>query len=295
MRRSIYIALGAIVLLLAITVAAVAFMPAERIGTYAAARASAALDRTIEVERFGIRLFPRPAVALENVRIGRSTLPDSTLASAERVELRPRLLPLFRRRIVIDEIALEKPFLSIDVTAGEAENLTAFPDTAGAAGSGAAELNIRRLRVNDGTVLYRDTANDTRVALSGITESLTLSGSIMDGAVSQVVAAGELSVGDIDIDAPGILAFPLHDLRLHVAHDVNVNGDADRLDLNQLVVTLQELTLDVTGSVTAMTDSLMRSVDLRGKTGSVDVSKLIASLPNALLASGSGDMLTGAD
>ncbi|HSK18679.1 MAG TPA: AsmA-like C-terminal region-containing protein [Longimicrobiales bacterium] len=296
MRRSILIALAIIASCAVVLAAAVLLLPAERVGAFAAAQASAALGRDVEVERFGVRLFPRPAVALENVRVGRSTRPDSTLASAERVELRPRLLPLLRRRIVIDEIVLQRPFLHIDVTAGETGDLTARSDSAPAgSGTAAAELDIRRVRITDGTAIYRDTANATAVSLTGITQTLKLSGSVTGGALTRVAASGELAIADMDISAPSVIAWPLRDLRLHVAHDVLIDRDADRVAVDELTVTLQELALDVTGTVTAMTDSLERRLDLRAQTGSVDVAKLIASLPQALLESSGGDVLTGAD
>jgi hypothetical protein len=295
MRRSIFIALGVFLFATVLVLAAVLLLPAERVGRFAAAQASTALEREVQVERFGVRLFPRPAIALENVRVGRSTEPDSTLASAARVDLRPRLLPLLRRRIVIDEIALEQPLLRIDVTAGESDRLSAFADSAATgATSGTAELNIRRLRVNDGTIIYRDTANGTVVTVAGITQTLKLTGSIASGELSRVDASGELAIRDIDIDAPALFAWPVRDLRIHVTHDVNIDRAADRIELNRLTLTLQELALDVTGSVSAMTDTLERRVELRAQTGSVDVARLIASLPQALLAGSSGDVLTGA-
>ncbi|HEX2165997.1 MAG TPA: AsmA family protein, partial [Longimicrobiales bacterium] len=295
MRRGIYIAAGILVLSAVLMVAAVLLLPAERVGAFAAAQASAALDRDVQVERFRIKLFPRPAVALENVRVTRATAPDSTLASAAVVELRPRLLPLFRRRVIIDGIVLERPVLRIDVTAGGKESLSAFPnDARSPGGSGPAELDIRRLRINDGILTYRDTANATVVTLTGITQTLKLSGSMMNGELARAAAQGELEISDIDIDAPALLAWPVHDLRLRMVHDVDVDRSADRIDVNQLALTVQELELDVTGRISAFMDTLQRSVDLHARTGSVDVARLIASLPPELLESSSGDMLSGA-
>lgn len=295
MRRSIILGLGVVAFAVVLTIAAVLLLPAKRVGALAAARASAALDREVKVERFGVRLFPRPAVALVNVSVSRATQPDSIVARAARVELRPRLLPLFGRRIVIDEIVLDRPELRIDVTAGGAEHLTIVTDDGGgAAAAGDAELNIRRLRVKDGSIAYRDTAKGTTVTLSGIEQTLKLSGAVLSGGLARAGAVGEVEIRDIDIDAPAVLAWPVHDLRVRMTHDVDVDREGDRIELRQLTLTLQELELAVTGSVSALTDTLERTVDLRAQTGSVDVARLIASLPPALLAGGSGDVVTGA-
>src|SRR5690606_21738910 len=102
------------------------------------------------------------------------------------------------------------------------------------------------------------------------------------------------AIADIDVDAPAVLAWPVHDLRIRIDHDVAVDRTADRITLSRLSLTLQEIALDVTGSIAAMSDSLTRTVDLRAQTGSTDLARLIASLPAALLESSSGDVLTGA-
>jgi hypothetical protein len=195
---------------------------------------------------------------------------------------------------VIDEIVLERPVVRIEVAADGTSNMPAFSDDTTSAASGDAELNIRRLRVTGGTIMYRDAVTGTVARLAGITQDLAVSGSILSGEVTDAAAAGEIAIDDIDIDAPGRLAWPIRDLRVRIDHDVNVDRAADRLTLEQLKITLQELTLDVTGSVTAMTDSLNRSLDVRAQTGSVDVARLIASLPKALLEGSGGDVLTGA-
>jgi hypothetical protein len=293
MRRSFLIALGVFTFAAVLLIAAVLLLPAERVGAFAAAKASTALGRDVQVERFGVRLFP-PAVTLERVVVAGRSAADSAFASADRVELRPRLLPLFRRQVVIDEVTLERPVIRIEIAADGTSSLPSFESDTTSGASGDAELNIRRLRVNHGSIVYRDAASGASASLAGITQSLRLSGSITTGELTRVDAAGDLTIDDIDIDAPEEFAWPVRDLRLRVEHDIDVDREADRLVLERLTLTLQELTLDVTGVVTAMTDSMARTVDVRAETGSVDVARLIASLPQALRESSSGDVLTGA-
>ncbi|HEX6135589.1 MAG TPA: AsmA family protein [Longimicrobiales bacterium] len=292
MRRSLIIALSAIAVVAVLLIATVLLLPAERVGAFAAERASSALARDVNVERVGVRLFP-PAIALESVTIGGPTPGDSVLASADRVELRPRLLPLLRRRVVIDEIALERPLLRIEIAADSTSNLPALTSDEPAAPGGDAELSIRRLQVSGGTLVYRDAITGTSAHISGIDQTLKLSGSIAGGALADIAATGDLRVGDIDVDAPAAIAWPIRDLRLRLEHDIDVDRAADRVDVKRLTLTIEELALDVTGTVTAATDSLNRSVDLRARTGSTDVARLVASLPKTLLENG-GEVLTGA-
>ncbi|HEX6308534.1 MAG TPA: AsmA family protein [Longimicrobiales bacterium] len=292
MRRSLLIALGALAVVIVLFVATVLLLPAERVGVFAAERASAALGRDVQVQRFGVRLFP-PAIALEAVTIGGPTTRDSALVTADRVELRPKLLPLLRRRIVIDEIALDRPLLRLEIAADSTSNLPTLAAADSTAAGGDAELSIRRLRVSGGSLIYRDATTGATVHLSGIDQTLKLSGSIASGELARVAADGDLLIADIDADVPAALAWPIRDLRLRVEHDVDVDRAADRVELRRLALTIQDLVLDVSGTVTAATDSLQRTLDLQARTGATDVAHLIASLPKALLTGG-GELLTGA-
>lgn len=127
-------AASAIVVVALVLAGAVLMLPAERIGAFAAARAEAMLERDVEVERFRIRLLPRPSVSLEGLTVAG---PDSAaFASVRRIDLRPKLLPLLRRNVVIDEVVLDRPRLVVEVAADGTTNL---PPLADAGGTDAAE------------------------------------------------------------------------------------------------------------------------------------------------------------
>ncbi|MGH7574037.1 MAG: AsmA-like C-terminal region-containing protein, partial [Longimicrobiales bacterium] len=275
---------SALVVVALVLAGAVLMLPAERIGAFAAARAEAMLERDVEVERFRIRLLPRPSVSLEGLTVAG---PDSAaFASVRRIDLRPKLLPLLRRNVVIDEVVLDRPRLVVEVAADGTTNLPALAETGGAdAGDGAAgdaELSIDRFQVKDGLIGYVDEANGTVVRLEGVDQELRLDGSITSGELSRVALEGILSIAGVDANLPG-LAFPLRDIALRVEHRIDLDRGADRLELETLNVTVQEVALNVAGSVQALSDPATRSVTLTASTGSFDVARLIASLPPALL------------
>lgn len=297
MRRIAYIVISILGLLLVLGIATALLLPAERIGSFAVGRAAAAIDRDITVQRFRVQLLPRPAVALEEVRIGGPrTHPDTArFASARRIELRPRLVPLLRRNVVIDRIVMDRPEVFIRIAADGTSNVPALTgdEAAGEAG-GDAELRISRLSIRNGTVVYLDAGDGTTVRADGIDQRLAMVGSVDAGELSRMVLDGHLSIGALDADLPGRLAWPLRDVRLKVEHAVDVDRAADRLEVTQLRLTVQEVTLDISGEVTAFADADERTVDLRAATASFDVARLIASLPRGLLEGGSGDALEGA-
>ena len=291
-RRNILVALGVLALIPIMAVVAVLLIPAERVGAFAAGRASAMVGRAVDVERFGIGLFP-PAIELEGVRVAGVTDADSALATAARAELRPRLLPLLRRRVIIDEIALEQPVFRIEVYADSTTNIPVLASADSGAGGGDAELDIRRLRVNDGRIVYRNAIDNTVVSIGDLDQTLSLSGAMEQGELASMKAAGKIAVADLDVAAPTKLAFPIDDFAFALEHDVAIDRSTDRIDIESLTLTIREIVLDVAGNVSAFSDSLARTVDLHARTGDIDIANLIASLPQSVLGTGA-DMLTGA-
>lgn len=321
--RRILIASGAIGAVMLISVllvlGAVLMLPADRIGAFAAERAEAVLDRDVKVESFRIRLWPRPSVSLERVAVGGPraqqiaaaalaapdtmtaevvdavmTRQDSVtpFAAVRRIDLRPKLLPLLRRRVVVEEIVLDQPRLVVEIAADGTTNLPVLEAERDAAG-GDAELRINQLHVKDALIGYVDQASGTVVRLTGVDQRLRLDGSITAGELSRVALDGVLSIASVDANLPG-LAFPLRDLSLRIEHRLDLDRAADRLEIETLKLELQEVALDVAGSVQAVSDSTARTVTLSASTGSFDVARLIASLPPELLEIGDGVVLSAA-
>jgi hypothetical protein len=294
-RRLLIAGLLAAPLLLALLLTAVVLMlPAERIGAFAAARAEVALGREVGVERFRIRVLPRPAIALEGVTIAGMEAGAEPFVTAARVELRPRLLPLLRRRVIVDELVLESPRVRVEVMADGTTNVPVVTAEEEGAPAGDAELRIRRLRVKDGHIAYRDLGTGAIADLAGLEQDLRLSGSFLGGELSRMSVEGTLVIGGIDAELPGVLAFPVRGVKLSVEHRLELDRAADRLDIGRLTLGVQEVELAVTGSVAALTDGAARTLSLHAATGTFDVARLIASLPRSLLESGNGDALMGA-
>ena len=289
MRRRVLIAAAIVIIPVLLLLIAVLLMPAERIGNIVATRAETALKRDVSVGSIRIRIVPRPAVVLERVSIGGAT-PNSKLATARRIELHPKLLPLLRRRAVIDEIVLERPQMMVSIAADGTSNLPTLSKSENKGSD--AELRVREIRLQDATLIYRDARTNTAVRLTGVNETLELSGPLTGN--KPVNAAGQLSIDDIDANLPGQVAWPLRNVKLRVDHNLALDRTADRIDIEQLNVAVQEMELQLSGAMRGLKNPQQRSVDLRVATGNVDIEKLIASLPQALLKGTSSEALTGA-
>src|SRR5690606_32388551 len=135
----------------------VLFFPAERVGALAAERASEALDRDVAVASFGVRILPAPAVSLAGVRIAGHTRSDARggqepppLAEIERVEIRPRLLPLLRRQVEVHSIVVQRPVIVMELDSAAVEPEP--PEDEGPGLWDESTVRIRSFRIEDGVI-----------------------------------------------------------------------------------------------------------------------------------------------
>jgi hypothetical protein len=280
---------GLIVIPIVIAVLAIiVFFPTERVGAIAAERASVALDRQVGVERVRLKLWPRPAVALEGVDIaGASTLLTAedagrgstpALAAIARVELRPRLLPLLRRSVEVHTVVVDRPVLSIRPAPGEDE----APEAEDPAFWDETTFNIREFLVRDGTIEYYDSVAGSTVRLEGVDQRLRLEGEMRGGRLARLLLDGEITVENLAADVPEALGFPVRDLRIGLEHRAVLDLTSEQATVDHLALRVQEFTVAGSGSVTAWSDPAARRVSLRFESGDADLADLVASLPDAL-------------
>ena len=293
--RKVLVVVGVLVgVLLLAALALVLFFPAERVGQMAVDQAEEALDREVRIEGFGVRLLPRPAVTVEGVAVSRHTRPgeagdapegevgdiEPLLASVGRIELRPRILPLVRGDVVVNEVALDQPDLRLVVREdGELD----LPEVEGDPEGDAAEIEIRRVIVRGGAVEYRDEGAGMAFSATGIDHTLDLAGAVSGEDTGPLTVTGSGAVAEVSMERPDAPEEPLDGVRLSVEHDLQMDPGADRLELRSLALTAQGLPLEVTGAVDALSDPDARSVALEARSDGWTVARVMEAIPAALL------------
>jgi hypothetical protein len=277
-------------------VAAVLLIPTERVATIAAERAGAMLGREVRIDDVSLALFPRPAVALEGLEIAGRTQDATPVATVSRVLLRPRILPLLRRQVVIDAIVIDQPRIMVEIDADNISNLPVLAKDSAttdaeptAAPGGALSFLVQRLQINDARLAYRDAATGALIRVDGLDQRLRLAGDLAGGELRGIALDGQIEIAELAVQAPAQLAVPLHGIRLRLEHRAALDLAGDSLTLDHLALTIQELALEGKGTVHALSAPEARSVSLRLGAGPVDVGQLIRSLPQGLLT------LTGPD
>jgi uncharacterized protein involved in outer membrane biogenesis len=178
--RRVLVVAGALLLATAAGLVALALLAASQ-GQRLLAAASAALGRDVTAEDVGISLGLGVGVALEGLRVaadpalGRDAEP---LLTAERAEMRVRILPLLRRQVVVEQVLLDAPAVTIVRDRTGRLNVGRFgapaaarpperrePPAPAAKGPGAPApadaparpaFQIATLRMRDGVLRYRD-------------------------------------------------------------------------------------------------------------------------------------------
>ena len=172
--RRVLVVVGVLALATVAAMLGLAFLVASQ-GQRLLAAASATLGREITAEDVGIDLGLGVGVALRGVRVAADPAVRSTepLVTAERVEMRVRLLPLVRREVVVDRVIVETPTANVVRDRTGRMNIGTFrprggggaaadaraggaPPAPSAAPAARPAFQVAMLRVRGGALHYRD-------------------------------------------------------------------------------------------------------------------------------------------
>lgn len=180
--RKLLLAVGALLLLVAIAVAGLGFYLASRLRTPELERqvldqAKATLGTEIRVQDMEVSLLS--GVTLEGIRIANPAPFPGDLLTADAFVLRYRLLPLLAGRVQVDRLALEKPVLALAMDARGGFNYEKLGGAAAkvapkaprqAAPMATAPLRIvmQSLAVENGSIVMNDQAKARLMAVEDI-------------------------------------------------------------------------------------------------------------------------------
>jgi hypothetical protein len=181
--RRVIVVVGALALATVAAMVGLAFYVASQ-GQRLLGMASAQLGREITAEDVGIHLGLGVGVALRGVRVAADPalrLPEP-LVTADRVEMRVRLLPLLRREVVVDRVVIDGPTANVVRDKAGRMNIGRFGPRDGRAPAGEARaggappapsdapvarpaFQVAMLRVRHGALRYRDEVTGRTSAL----------------------------------------------------------------------------------------------------------------------------------
>ena len=242
---------------------------------------SSALNRRVSIGSADLKIFPRPEVSLLRLKIENlSDFEGLPLATLDELNLRPRLLPLLRRRVEIDRVQAVGPRVLLQVDEQGRTNFGDFvpaPREDDEATDTPLALEIRGIEIADARIGYRD-------ALSGRTlqaDGLWLEGSVSRDAEGRLELDLESEVDSLRFAYPPAWRKSVGGLRVQAAIKAVAGPEMRWIEISSGTATLNGLSVAVSGRADSLR-SPRRILDLAIRGDEVDLSGLISSLPDSI-------------
>lgn len=289
--RKIAFGAGAVLLLVVVALAVVPLLFRGKIEERARRAANGAVAAHVEWGSAGLSLlrhFPNPALRVADLTItGTGAFEDDTLAAVARLDVVVGLgslwgawrhgAPVVVRSVVVDEprvhlVRTAEGAASWDIARKQAEAPGEKPE-AGGGGAGGMRLGLRSLEIHGGDVTFEDRAKRLEVSLAGLEEAL--SGDLSRDSVVLRTRTRADAVSASFGGLPYLRRSPLD-----LTADVQADLARRKFSLGENRVELGDLTLDLSGSVSAAEGD--RSVDLSFRAPETDIRGLLSLVPGLL-------------
>ncbi|MEJ2481741.1 MAG: AsmA family protein [Gemmatimonadota bacterium] len=255
-------------------------------------RLTQAANRPVTIDGASLRLWPRPGVEVEGIRVAnRGIFSETALASAEAVILEPRLLPLLKREVVIDRILVRSPRLLLVVDENGTSNFGDFiPEPSEAEGRpvgdvGGISLEVRSLEITDGHAGYRDAQRDRSIQLSG----LHLQTDLDFGGGKNVRSTGSAEAGEVTLGLPQFRERGIEIAEAAIGWDARLALDAGTLQIDRSEVRAGAFQADISGRIDSISQPV-RFVDVAVRAEGLSLEDLIGPADSGLQPSGALEM-----
>ncbi|MBT8451274.1 MAG: hypothetical protein KJO40_04830 [Deltaproteobacteria bacterium] len=248
------------------------------------------VEATVTFSDFDVSLlstFPTLTAEVSELAItGKDEFAEVTLLNAMSVGAGIDLVGLvLRREITIESIEVKTPEVHLIVGPDGKANYDIFPEQSDGSetGSEALAFEIKRLRINDGSLTY--VSPSVRVNVAGLEH---------DGRAKISGAVQELSLKTAVKELSARLGGVQYVKKAKASVDVNatVDTDKERLTLHAVDAAIQQLALEGAGEIDWAGDGTALDLTLASKTG-LPIKALISAIPNAYAADFKGLTASG--
>lgn len=218
MKKLLFWVLGIIVVLIVAALVGPSFVDWNKYKPEIAAKVKEATGRDLTIAgSIGLTVLPTPTLSVHDVSL--ANLPgaaDPKMASLKSLDVRVALIPLLSGVINVESVALIDPVISLEVLKDGRRNWQLTPASAagapgaapapkpGAQSKPSASVQLQSVRIENGTVIYRDTRSGTTERIDKLNADIsadTLAGpfSLQGNMVARSIPVSfDVSVGRID-------------------------------------------------------------------------------------------------
>jgi hypothetical protein len=293
MKRWMIIAAIPVALLLAGALAVKLYFTGDRLRSLVVPRIESATNRKAGLGDISLSLFPSIGIEVTEFRLsnpGGTQWANPYFLSLKRLFIDVRLMPLFGGRLEIDRVVIDDPIVWFDVTPEGKKNYSsgaaAGAAAAGAGGGGRASVAgflLSNLEITGGRIESHNRRLDTRWAVQGLTQSLRVAPAEGGGALT---ISGTSGVERFSYGTGS--SWTIDGIPLTATEDILYRLADDRLEFTGLDVTLKDVPLKMTGSVSDLRQETMM-VDMAVASPALTVEKLLSLLPAGTMK-GAGDV-----
>ncbi len=266
---------------LAASVALRAYLDPASLADRLEPRVSAALNRPISIGSARLTIFPRPSVRLSAIRVENlGPFSDLPLATVDEIQLDPRLLPLFRRRVEVDRIVLASPRILLHIDEQGRTNFGDFvPSGREDEGAGASAISfaVNDFEIRDGRIGYRDLLRGRRVQVDGI----RLRWSVSHEADEGFRLAGTAGSDSIRFVFPPYVGREVRGLPLEISASAKAGPRFDWIEIDSGELSAERIGLSLRGRVDSLRSS-RRLVDLELSAESLPLVELTAAMSDSM-------------
>jgi AsmA protein len=266
------IVVGIIVLLLLVSLVVKIVFTKEKLLSLLVPKIEQALNRKVEIDDISVSIFGGLGVDVVGMRVlNPSGFTQEELFKFDRLLVRVKFWPLFRKRIEVKKLTLESPLINLEKNT---EGVSNFADLLrGGRGGFFLPVAFDQMEIRDGKIFYSDDKEKRRIVLHKFEERATLS---LDEKMENARATGTISVDQIELDLPKYKG-KLPALTFSLEHDINLNVPGDSLNINLLKIGIAKISMDIKGKVEKLSTTPIMNLSI--SSNEIPLEDVFASLP----------------
>jgi len=261
-----------VVMILGFTITIKLIFTKQKLLTMIQPKIEAALKRNISIEDISVSIFSGLGVDVKGMSIYN---PDGFIEKEflkfDRFSVRVKFFPLFKKRIEVKKIILEKPELDLEKNSSGVSNIADLVKGEGKLAF--FPFAFDRMEIKQGKVSYFDELNHNKIILNQINQKARFR---FDQKFENGEAEGKIEIKEVEIDFPK-LKQTIPQLYFSLEHDLKINLPGDFLDIKKLRITLGKVSVDVLGRIEKITTQPY--ADLAASSKEISISDLLSSIP----------------
>jgi AsmA protein len=263
---------GIVVLLLLVSLVVKIIFTKEKLLSLLVPKIEQALNRKIEIDDISVSIFGGLGVDVVGMRVlNPSGFTQEELFRFDRLLVRVKFWPLFRKRIEVKKLTLENPLINLEKNS---EGVSNFADLLkGRRGGFFLPVAFDQMEIRDGEIFYSDEKDKKRIVLHKFEERAKLS---LDDKMENARATGTISVDQIELDLPKYKG-KLPALTFLLEYDVNLNVPGDSLKINLLKIGIAKISIDIKGKVEKLSTTPIMNLSI--SSNEIPLEDVFASLP----------------